>query len=121
MEHADGVPDQDGDEGVQDDVGEMEEPGAALGSRMEKVERPGDGEFAGKSQERKRLIEVSVDDGKKLYRVLERRPVHQDMVEGEAMIIAADKSAAQRGQTHDDGRQRDRADEDGWPGPMTRL
>ena len=52
-------------------------------------------------------------DGKKLYGVGEGGMVHQNVVEDQAVIVAADKSAAERGKSHNDGREKDSQNEDG--------
>jgi len=39
--------------------------------------------------------------------------VHQNVVEDQTVIVAADKSAAERGKPHDDGREKDSQNEAG--------
>ncbi len=54
-----------------------------------------------------------MDDGKKLHGVGEGGMVHQDMIEDQAVVVAADKSSTQRRKPHDDGGEKNGQDVDG--------
>jgi len=54
-----------------------------------------------------------MDDRKKLRGVGERRMVHENMIQDEAVIVPADETATERGKPHDDGGEDQGKDENG--------
>jgi hypothetical protein len=113
LQHPDGDPDENGVEGVEENIRQMKKPGPALHAGVEQVQNVGDGELAGEGQQRQRLVEVAMDDRKKLHGVGEGGMVDENMIQDETVIVPADETAAERGKPHDDGGEDQGKDETG--------
>ena len=86
---------------MQQNVGQMKKPRTALDGLVKETEYIRDGELNLKTEKRQGLIEITVDDAKQLDGMRDRRVIHQNMIEYQSLVIAPDKSAANRRRAHD--------------------